>query len=267
MRRTFAILFVSIFCCASILAQQKLTFSVLDFERDVYDLSGKSSEYGKKDGNGSWYAIIKVTSNNPDDDITACQFNFGNMSSKVEKHDEALWVYVQRNAKTVTITRSGYHTIDKYDLQTTIEAGAVYNMVLKGAVTHQKLHIKCTPSDAVVLIDGEVVEENPITLQLGTYKYTAAANGYISQSGSIELKENAPAKLIIELDKKEQNHSTVQSSSQEILKENEKENGHEYVDLGLPSGLLWAKCNVGAASETAYGDYYAWGETTKKSTY
>lgn len=38
-------------------------------------------------------------------------------------------------------------------------------------------------------------------------------------------------------------------------------NGHEYVDLGLPSGTLWAKCNVGATSETDYGLYFAWGET------
>ena len=39
-------------------------------------------------------------------------------------------------------------------------------------------------------------------------------------------------------------------------------NGHEYVDLGLPSGTLWAKCNVGTNSETDYGLYFAWGETT-----
>ena len=39
-------------------------------------------------------------------------------------------------------------------------------------------------------------------------------------------------------------------------------NGHEYVDLGLPSGTLWAKMNVGANSETDYGLYFAWGETT-----
>ena len=38
-------------------------------------------------------------------------------------------------------------------------------------------------------------------------------------------------------------------------------NGHEYVDLGLPSGTLWAKMNVGAESETDGGLYFAWGET------
>ena len=44
-------------------------------------------------------------------------------------------------------------------------------------------------------------------------------------------------------------------------------NGHEYVDLGLPSGLLWATCNVGADSPEDYGDYFAWGETEPKSIY
>ena len=36
-------------------------------------------------------------------------------------------------------------------------------------------------------------------------------------------------------------------------------NGHEFVDLGLPSGLLWATCNVGADSPEQAGLYFAWG--------
>ena len=44
-------------------------------------------------------------------------------------------------------------------------------------------------------------------------------------------------------------------------------NGHDWVDLGLPSGIKWATCNVGASTPTAYGDYFAWGETTAKTTY
>lgn len=38
-------------------------------------------------------------------------------------------------------------------------------------------------------------------------------------------------------------------------------NGHEYVDLGLPSGTLWATMNVGANSETDVGLYFQWGDT------
>ncbi len=44
-------------------------------------------------------------------------------------------------------------------------------------------------------------------------------------------------------------------------------NGHEYVDLGLPSGLKWATCNVGASSPEMPGGYYAWGELETKDYY
>ena len=44
-------------------------------------------------------------------------------------------------------------------------------------------------------------------------------------------------------------------------------NGHEYVDLGLPSGTKWATCNIGATKPEEYGNYYAWGETEPKTTY
>ncbi len=42
------------------------------------------------------------------------------------------------------------------------------------------------------------------------------------------------------------------------------QNGHDWVDLGLPSGARWATCNIGADTPEGYGNYYAWGETTTK---
>ena len=47
----------------------------------------------------------------------------------------------------------------------------------------------------------------------------------------------------------------------------EKNKVREFVDLGLPSGTLWATCNVGANSPGERGDYFAWGETVTKDTY
>ena len=44
-------------------------------------------------------------------------------------------------------------------------------------------------------------------------------------------------------------------------------NGHEWVDLGLPSGLLWATCNIGASESEQAGDYFAWGEVETKTNY
>ena len=44
-------------------------------------------------------------------------------------------------------------------------------------------------------------------------------------------------------------------------------NGHDYIDLGLPSGTLWATCNVYAETPEGLGSYFAWGETTTKADY
>lgn len=41
----------------------------------------------------------------------------------------------------------------------------------------------------------------------------------------------------------------------------------DWVDLGLPSGLLWARCNLGANTPEELGNYYAWGETMPKEIY
>ena len=46
------------------------------------------------------------------------------------------------------------------------------------------------------------------------------------------------------------------------MEEKNTHNGHEFVDLGLPSGTLWATCNVGATSPEQAGLYFAFGETT-----
>ena len=42
---------------------------------------------------------------------------------------------------------------------------------------------------------------------------------------------------------------------------------HEYIDLGLPSGLKWAACNIGANAPEEVGEYFAWGEIKPKDEY
>ena len=64
----------------------------------------------------------------------------------------------------------------------------------------------------------------------------------------------------------------ISSCSKNDIEENEPSNrgvtnGHEWVNLGLPSGTLWATCNVGASRPEEYGNYYAWGETKPKTNY
>ena len=58
-------------------------------------------------------------------------------------------------------------------------------------------------------------------------------------------------------------------NEEELLAKEENDNttinGHAYVDLGL--SVKWATCNVGASSPEDNGDYFAWGETSTKSSY
>ena len=63
----------------------------------------------------------------------------------------------------------------------------------------------------------------------------------------------------------EKSFKTLEEEPEETI--SGTENGHDYVDLGLPSGLKWATCNVGANAPEEYGDYYAWGEITTKTEY
>lgn len=46
----------------------------------------------------------------------------------------------------------------------------------------------------------------------------------------------------------------------------EPDDGHRFVDLGLPSGIKWADCNIGADSPEEYGLFFGWGETSPKTT-
>lgn len=60
------------------------------------------------------------------------------------------------------------------------------------------------------------------------------------------------------------NGDIVYGETKSISKES---NNNKWVDLGLPSGILWAAYNVGASSPEESGGYYAWGETEEKVGY
>ena len=55
--------------------------------------------------------------------------------------------------------------------------------------------------------------------------------------------------------------TTFSTTNATVMPEKHVEKTYEYVDLGLPSGILWAKCNIGADTETDAGSYFQWGDT------
>lgn len=57
------------------------------------------------------------------------------------------------------------------------------------------------------------------------------------------------------------------NTPQEGIKASGKHQNHEYVDLGLPSGTMWARTNIDADKPEGYGNYFAWGEIKEKNNY
>ena len=80
------------------------------------------------------------------------------------------------------------------------------------------------------------------------------------------LQEEEKKRLLEEEQRKQKEEQRKQEEERRLKEEREiqsgKIDGHAFVDLGLPSGTLWAKMNIGASSEEEAGEYFAWGETS-----
>ena len=410
---------LSVLSAVVALAQSEKIFSISEFVQDPFDLSGRGDTTKMVDGSGYLYSIVKVSSDDPEDKLSDYRFDFGMLKSIVRMVDGELWVYVQKNAKQVSVSRQGFKTVHRFDLGYTLESGAVYRMKISvkkevAVVGKGTLLFKITPAKAGTMVtytnsqgvkslfgttdaSGQVAKY----IELGTYTFSVVAEYYHESDGRVKLesangthieevtlrpnfadvelvaasgadiyvdgqkkgtsswkgilgpgtyqiecrRENhrptskyvevkdgeqykfaldAPVPIVgtlvlmsnplgasVTIDGKDYgvtpltldslligSHSvaisksgydaltkTINIKEGEIVEENAvlveavsysysvaearttESNGHEYVDLGLPSGLKWATCNVGASSPEQYGDYYAWGEIEIKSEY
>ena len=151
-------------------------------------------------------------------------------------------------------------TISAYDNDVAITIGA-----------DQMLAGPCTITNGVLTIDA-AKGSNVVTVGNDNYKvkggsivYVAIAPGtytnfYVSaHNGS---KENRKNKANITFAP-----NVIHNLGSFAIESVPIHGNHDYVDLGLPSGTLWATCNVGANSPEEYGDYFAWGETETKDVY
>ncbi|MBP5771620.1 MAG: PEGA domain-containing protein [Bacteroidaceae bacterium] len=205
MRKIICIFFAALLGTLSLSAQQLLKFSVASFQLDPFDQTALNPEFEKIDGSGYRYAIIKVTSDNPDDKLSAFLFNFFSLRHEVREHNGELWVYVQKNAKRVTITRPGYMAVNRYDLGTAIQEGKVYTMQLSvqtPEVKHRILQFKVTPPDVAALVKvkredsdgdyelwGTVDASGGIArrLETGIYEYEVTAEHFDPTPGRVVL--------------------------------------------------------------------------------
>lgn len=210
MKNKKIILLLPLFLMAAmaVFAQQKQKFNVVSFEEQPLDMTARE-EGAKKDGTGSLYAIIKVTSTNSKDDLRAYNFDFDYLKHVVEVKDGELWVYVQRNAKHVTITREGYRTVRNYDLRTTIQAGRVYRMQLSSeseGTKRQMVRFNVSPANAKAMIMfknvttgseesvfGYVDDNGSVarSLDFGTYTYRVVSATHHTSEGRLVLNDRS----------------------------------------------------------------------------
>ena len=151
------------------------------------------------------------------------------------------------------VGRSGYIPIPTVDSHrgwkqifipaTSISLDRQNIVMLKGETT--MLNALFTPTDATSELSWSSTEMSVVT---------------VSETGLVTGISNGVATIIVTV-----YDNTSLKATCEINVINGNANGHAYVDLGLPSGTLWATMNVGATSPEDYGDYFAWGEVTGKT--
>ena len=190
-----------------LVAQQNLKFRVVEFQEVLHDMT--AVEHEKLDANGDRYAVIKVSSTNPDDELRDYFFNFGYLNHITEVKNNQIWLYVQRNAKRVTIQRNGYKTVSDYDLKTTLMPGKTYSMKLSSEVKkkqRQKVRFVIEPKgvQAVVCLRRDskqgqeelfgIVDSNTgyveNVLEYGSYYYSVLSMDYFNSEGMLTINES-----------------------------------------------------------------------------
>ena len=124
------------------------------------------------------------------------------------------------------------------------------------------LNMESTPNLATIFIDGKEVGKTPKAISeilVGEHEIRLSKDGYADyiEMVTITRGERSQIKTTMIVG----NNTSISENSVGVI------NGHEYVDLGLPSGTLWATCNIGAVVPEGYGSYFAWGETEPKANY
>lgn len=193
------------------------------------------------------------------------RFTFDNVSSAAQSN-----VYIEGtfNRSTCSLTDVEYHGMS-HTSGTTIQ-GVVEEVV------YVKFQFDGLQTDNGKLINKDEIKKWVLTGS-NSWQHDTEFN---SDDGDIEVvvtKKSAVIMLVLDCSTSlGSQFSTLQSNAKSFVNTlcqstegdggnsnpDVDTNGHEYVDLGLPSGTLWATCNVGASKPEDYGDYFAWGETT-----
>ena len=198
---------------------------------------------------------------------------FISYSSKNQKVVEAMCAYLEQ------------HKVRCFVAYRDIPKGVVWAKAIVEALDESKMMVVVFSEEFNLSdqVDREIElaseDKKPIlTFRISNTMFKGAKKYYLKNINWIDAFPNPEnlfdslldnvAKLIgfslPEKERQERGYKPIQDNNKQYPK---IINGHEYVDLGLPSGLKWATCNVGANKPEDYGDYFAWGETETKTEY
>ena len=162
----------------------------------------------------------------------------------------------------ITLKKEGY---DNAGRSVSVQEGkrVSVDLALKEKAKEKgSVKINSTPKGAQIWIDGRNTGRSTDDLleglEVGSHSLRLVLDGYEPYTASLEISAGRQDRSYVLTEKPAPAKPVVQASSNRI-------NGHEYVDLGL--SVKWATCNVGASSPGDYGSYFAWGETSPKSSY
>ncbi len=126
-----------------------------------------------------------------------------------------------------------------------------------------ELQISSAPSRAEVYIDGQRMGVTLFIqhILIGQHTVELKKEDYDPISFDVNILDGQITSISKALKKHEECHVV------KVVETRGTENSHEWVDLGLPSGVKWATCNVGANKPEECGDYFSWGEVMPKNNY
>lgn len=279
MKRILLIIFI--FISLNVFAQSD-TFKVK--EGSFHHVKGCVTIPAHTDQNDLPMGVIKIIPENINEQQRMKLKFEGNLATDIEviQKEGETWVYVTARAVTFLRIKHPDFGVTEYYPPMEIEANQCYELVLQNLANNQKEVFVAVNSDPIgtqIFIDGIVCGQTPnmITdIEEGEHELRLEKEGYNSLIktfvvGEEDIHINEVLEMIAsEEDKKQVAGSQSVSSGQERNDDEpiiEDVNGYVFVDLGLPSGVKWASCNVGAETPDEYGNYYAWGETKTKSNY
>ena len=208
------------------------------------------------------------------------------MASPVYKSKNTLtFEHVFARLGNVTVTAASGYTISGVSITVTPKTGGTYNIRTGAGKTDGTGWSSLTTGTATAIANATPgTKSNDIYLVPGTYTLTASWTA--ERGGYTENIAGMTADVVLTGGKVNKITTTLGGNAEEVVfgvsinpwgaattdvefPTTDLANGHAYVDLGLRSGgnkILFATMNVGASSPEEYGDYFAWGETTKRYT-